>query len=83
MKDWATLTPAMVERLHAEGGLRNSTRIRKIKSLPGDGHVDGALGRVRGSAVAAEYHTILYFVEWDDLPGVVVGITAERIEPVE
>lgn len=87
------------------------TRIEKTGSVPGDGHRDGAKGRIckpphfLGEALGV-FRTqhylgpsavpirvddgkilapgmIFYFIEWDDIPGLQVGITSDRIRKVE
>ncbi len=61
----------------APGAIPNGTVIEKVNSAPGDGHLDGSLGRVIGSeAVAVGY---AYFIEWNDVPGVPVGVLGQRI----
>ena len=48
----------------ATGRLPRGTLVEKINSEAGDGHQDGARGKVLG-AVGIGY----YFVEWEDKPG--------------
>lgn len=77
----------------AEGKLPNGTRVRKVNSSAGDTHHDGALGTVvgalgpAGEEIKAELRRLglrevewMYWVVWDDLPGVPVAITDTRIE---
>lgn len=64
------------------------TRIEKINSDHTDIHVDGAPGSVkfvlgRMPLAAEEYAGVWgYIVEWDDLPGIDVGIAGTRIRPL-
>lgn len=54
------------------------TRIEKTNSDAGDGHADGAPGRV--VAVLGPVADLCgYFIEWDDLPGLPVFIGPDRI----
>jgi hypothetical protein len=67
------------ERDEAPGAIPNGTRIRKVKSHPGDSHQDGALATVLGSV----HHPALgfgYYVEWDDTPRVAVFVAGHRCE---
>lgn len=76
----------------AEGDIPNSARVIKVNSQPGDGHQDGALGTVVGALEAGEKVKAelrergfppvewIYWVRWDDLPEVPVGIADYRIE---
>jgi hypothetical protein len=66
----------------ALGAWKNGTRVIKVRSGEGDTHVDGAPATIIGSAgpVEAEgIRTYVYFVEWDDAPGIPVGIRGDRI----
>lgn len=60
-----------------DGAMPNGTRAVKVGSDDGDVHGDGAACTVRGSAMALG--TVVYCVEWDDLPGVPVAIVARRL----
>jgi hypothetical protein len=62
----------------AKGAWPNGTRCRKVKSAKGDTHNDGALCTVLGSV--RDGSLLGYFVEWDDFPGLPVGIMADRLE---
>ena len=64
----------------APGAILNGTVIEKINSKVLDGHPDGSLGKVIGS-LGPMVGTYAYFVEWDDMPGVPVGIVGSRIRP--
>jgi len=66
----------------APGAIANGTRIAKQKSTSGDAHQDGALAIVLGSK-AGPNGTYLYFVEWDDSPGLPVAIRGDRITPAK
>ena len=61
------------------GALINGTLVIKINSLLGDSHQDGDRGKVVGSELIAG--AVWYFVEWNDLPGMPVAITRERLMP--
>lgn len=83
--------------------LREGTKIVKCCSAPGDGHQDGAKGKIvkivpipedkraafltglkenmKAAPVPEGYSPeALYFVEWDDVPGLPVGIADYRIK---
>ena len=64
------------------GGLASGTRVRKVNSVPGDIHQDGALGTVVGSLKGPDGTAAVYSVEWGDLPGVPVGIASHRVVAV-
>lgn len=84
-----------------EGRWPKGTKIRKINTLPGDSHQDGAEGTIVGAlgpATAAQRAEMIieaakkgingdiefiYWVEWDDRPGIPVAITDNRIEPIK
>ena len=84
-----------------EGWWPKRTRVEKIRSEPGDGHQDGALGSIVGalgpgppSAQAElivklarmgveEGGEYVYWVEWDDMPGIPVAIADYRIKPID
>ena len=71
----------------APGALANGTSIEKVGSEPGDGHQDGAKGKIVGSIgpvdPSPEYAgRYAYFVEWDDMPGLPVGVSDHRIRPI-
>lgn len=88
-----------------EGRWPKGTRVKKIRSVPGDTHQDGALGTIvgallgpvdpiaqaelivelagrgiRGIEEGGEY---MYWVEWDDIPGIPVAVVDFRIDPVK
>lgn len=84
-----------------EGEWPKGTRVRKVRSEPGDTHQDGALGTIVGAwgpltatkraelipelakQGITEDVVCLYWVEWDDIPGVPVAITDYRLERLE
>jgi len=84
-----------------KGEWPRGTRVRKVRSEPGDTHRDGAPGTVVGAwgpLPAAERAKLklelaekgitedvvsLYWVEWDDIPGVPVAIADYRLERLE
>ena len=68
----------------AEGAIPNGTRIVKVNSEAEDAHVDGAPGVVIGSMAEPEHPGRFgYFIEWDDMPGLPVGIVGHRIAVAE
>jgi hypothetical protein len=75
-------------RDQAKGAMPNGTRVRKVNSEAKDGHPDGSLATIIGSISAGPLGingvTIryLYFVEFDDLPHVGIGISEPRIEAI-
>jgi len=78
---------AIVIEGEAEGAIPNGARVRKCNSEPGDSFSDGAMGTVLSSiAVLPELAHLApgsdyaYFVEWDEIPGVPVGVLSRRIE---
>lgn len=77
-----SLRPIDVVNLQAAGAYPAGTVIAKQNSERGDGHKDGDLGIVRASitepAPTGELRT-MYFVEWDDMPGVVVGTLEYKV----
>jgi hypothetical protein len=72
-------------RGQAPGAIPNGTRIVKQNSLKGDSQLDGALGSVLGSLktpaelAASSGVAYFYFVEWDALPRVAVGVMSTKI----
>ena len=84
-----------------EGRWPKGTRVKKVRSDPGDTHQDGALGTIVGAwgpLSASQRAEIiidlankvpepdiecLYWVEWDDIPGIPVAIADYRIEPID
>lgn len=69
----------MFTRNQVLGAWRNGTRIAKVFCEPGDAHPLGALGTVLGSVAHRETGELCYFIEWDDCPGMAVGIVAKKI----
>lgn len=67
----------------AEGAFPNGCRVIKKEKKEGDGHDVGARATVIGSMKAPEGGrskvTYFYFVVWDDMPSVAVGIADYRI----
>lgn len=64
------------------GAWPNGTRVRKIKSDPGDQHSDGTLATVIGSMGHPSLDQVIYCVEWDPLPRVAIAVIGSRIERV-
>ena len=62
----------------AAGALSNGTRVRKIKSEPGDTHPIGSLATVLGSLGLPDIG-YGYFVEWDVKPRLAVFVIAAKI----
>lgn len=60
----------------------NGSRVRKAITEPGDAHEAGALATVLSSVGGPVdgQDRILYFVEWDDTPGIPCAIADYRIE---
>jgi hypothetical protein len=88
LKAWFELHPGyagVFTRDQAEGAIPNGTRIVKRNSAQSDSQPDGALGVVLGSIKSpAELHAsrgvaYCYFVEWDALPRVAVGVVDRKI----
>lgn len=65
------------------GAIPNGTRVMKCNSEETDTHQDGALCTVVGSIEMSDTGKLAYFVEWDDMKGIAVGIAAHRIKRVE
>lgn len=80
----------------APGAYPNETRIVKVMSEPGDSHTNGAQGKVVGSLGPVTKDMLegvpgmpqemiggyLYWVMWDDMPGVGVGVGGYKIAAV-
>jgi len=70
-------------RNQAPGAIPNGAAVEKVNSEPGDCHHDGARATVVGSwgslGVCRLPDRYFYFVEWEDRPGVPVGIGGHRI----
>ena len=68
----------------AKGAWPNGARVRKLLTVEGEGHEPGAMATVRGSVgpVQPEGHpaSMLYVVEWDDMPGVPVLCTERSLK---
>lgn len=68
--------------------IANGTRVRKVRTEPGDANPIGTEATVLGSlgpmpADAGEHAgTYGYFVEWDTMPGTAVFVIGEKIEPL-
>ncbi len=64
----------------------NGTRVRKKNSEEGDGHANGSIGTVKGAMGPHEFEGALhylYFVVWDDWPGVPVGTIDYKLDKLE
>ena len=70
----------------AAGAIPNGSRIRKIKTEPGDSYQDGTEGTVLSSldftGAPDVPHPFAYFISWDPDPNVPVLIGGHRIEAV-
>lgn len=69
-------------REQAVGAMPNGTRVEKINSPPGEPHRDGDQATVISSVGPVPWQGYMvygYFVEWDDLPGLYVFISGDRI----
>lgn len=73
----------MHTRREAPGAFPNGTRVVKILDEPGDTHLVGSLATVLGSIPAPAALRVIapyfYFVEWDVLPRVAVGVASVKI----
>lgn len=69
-------------RNEAHGGLPNGTRIMKCNSESGDSRPDGVLGTVLGSLSHPDIQggKVFYFVEWDAVPRMAVGVLASKVQ---
>jgi hypothetical protein len=72
------------------GAIPNGARIVKVKSEVGDANPVGTLGTVLGSIrapaeVGRRFPGVVYFyfVEWDSMPRMAVGVFNTKIEPCE
>jgi hypothetical protein len=64
----------------AAGAWPNGTRVMKTGSDETDKHGDGARATVVGSFATGEVIVAFcYFVEWDDMPGLPMGIRCDRL----
>jgi hypothetical protein len=71
---WGVFTRAEVL-----GAWRNGTVVVKIASDEvGDYTANGTLGKVMGSLHHPD-QGVLYFIEWDDKPGIVIGCMAKKL----
>jgi len=81
-----------------EGEWHKGTRVEKTNSEPDDTHRDGAKGTIVGALGPAQPAlraailaggkvkrdvVFIYWVEWDDFPGMPVAIVDYRIKPVK
>lgn len=68
-------------RKQASGAIPNGVMVEKVNSEQGDTHSDGARATVVGSwgPVDELPGRYFYFVEWEDVPGLPVGIGGDRI----
>lgn len=81
-----------------QGEWPKGTRIEKVNSEPGDTHKDGAEGTIVGALGPAPLDLraemlakgeikqdaiFIYWVVWDDLPGIPVAVVDYRIKPKE
>ena len=64
-------------RDQAPVAIPNGTRVVKVCSAPDDAHQDGDPGVVIGSTGSGD--ALIYFVAWDDMPHVPVGVAEGRI----
>lgn len=79
--DLFVLTPKAIAHMQARDALPAGTRIMKQASEPNDSHENGAGGTVRGSV--HDRDVFAYFIEWDDMPGIVVGTMARKVRAAE
>lgn len=65
------------------GAIPAGSRVTKVRSEPGDSTPNGDLGKVLGSMVEPEIaRNIVYFVEWDRLPGFATATMDFKVEMV-
>lgn len=60
------------------GALASGIRVVKANSESGDYTVDGTAGTIMGSIGNPEIG-ILYFIEWDNRPGYVIGCVEKKV----
>ena len=76
----------MFTRDQAKGAWPNGTRVRKCATENGDTHAIGDTAVVLGSIDSGlPLHSpdpYFYFVEWDDMPGVAVGVISSKVVPL-
>lgn len=65
-------------RASALGAIRNGSLVVKVKTEPGDHNKIGARATVLGS-IYNPGMGLLYFLEWEGLPGHAVACIAEKI----
>ena len=87
LREWPGYVGLFV-RDEAAGAIPNGRKIVKINTQPGDINKHGATGTVIGSVdcvksapeLANRYRVrFLYFIEWHEMPNVVVAIKESRI----
>ncbi len=68
----------------APGAIPNGAVVEKVNSEPGDDHTNGARATVVGSWGPIDDDRLpdryFYFVEWEDRPGIPVGVSGNRIQ---
>lgn len=75
---WGMLVEPEIHYHEAPGALVNGTRVLKKKSVPGDGHFDGATGTVVGS-LGPHKGAYCYWVRFDDHPRMLIGVHSTRV----
>ena len=81
--------PVFHTKNQAEGALPNGSRVEKVNTSPGDGHQDGAMGKIIGSVetpgVPGFPDRYVYFVAWDEDPGagLPVGTREGRVKALK
>lgn len=65
-----------------DGCMPSGTRVVKVNSEEGDGHLDGEYGTVLGSIGHPELPMVFYFVEWDSSPRRAVGTINYKLQEV-
>jgi len=63
----------------AQGAWARGTRVRKSRNDPGDTHTIGDQATVLASEGPNHEGVYLYFVLWDDLPDIPVGIRSDKL----
>lgn len=59
--------------------LQRGDRVQKIRTTPGDAHMNGAQGTIVETAGAVIPELRCYLVAWDDCPEVPLFVAADRV----
>lgn len=82
---WKKMGLATYTDEQAPGALKNGTIVEKRGFQEGDAHEPGMRATVLGSFGPFKFENVnyMYFVEWDDMKGVPVSITDDRIREIK